>query len=298
MPPFTAMTFNLRTAEAHDGANGWEARRDQAIAHIRANDPDLLGVQEPNQGQWDDLTAALGAGWTGIAQDKRDGGKATGHLQGLFFRTARYRLDTQGAFWLSSTPDVPGSISFPQDWGARLAVWVRLHDLAADRDLVFACVHLDTHGGSWIPELEVVIAEVNRHAGGLPVVIVGDFNCAAGSAPWKLMTGAGGFHDTWHEAGHADEGVVTFNAFTPVTRLPLENMPALAKWLHDQCDHVPQFAHYPQHVLDHRNYRIDWILRRGALRTVASRVDTTTRDGRTSSDHYPVVTTLEWTPGS
>lgn len=294
MHPFTAMTFNIRTSLAHDGANDWALRKDLAAEHILKNDPDLLGLQEPSQAQWDDLARALGPRWTGVPHDTQNGGTPTGRLQGLFFRSERYRLDAQGAFWLSSTPDVPGSISFPQDWGARTAGWVRLHDLEANRDLLFVCVHLDTHGGSWIPELEVVIAQVNRHAGNLPVVILGDFNCAAGSAPWKLLTGAGGFTDTWHEAGLADEGVVSFNSFTPVSRLPLDNLPALSTWLHEQCDPVPQFAHYPQHVLDHRNYRIDWILRRGALATVTARLDATTWNGRVSSDHYPVLAELRW----
>jgi endonuclease/exonuclease/phosphatase family metal-dependent hydrolase len=294
MPPFTAMTFNIRTSLAKDGPNDWALRKDLAVQHILANDPDLLGIQEPSTAQWEDLTRALGGRWTGVAYDKQDGGKPQGHLQGLFFRTDRYRLDGQGVFWLSSTPAVPGSISFPQDWGARIALWVRLNDRQAGRDLLFVCVHLDTHGGSWIPELEVVISEVNRHGGALPVVVLGDFNCAAGSAPWRLLTETGGFADTWHDAGLSDEGMVSFNAFTPVTKLPLDNMPFLAKWLHDQCDHVPQFAHYPQHVLDHRNYRIDWIMRRGPLRTLGAKIDTTTWNGRTSSDHYPVIASLEW----
>jgi endonuclease/exonuclease/phosphatase family metal-dependent hydrolase len=71
-------------------------------------------------------------------------------------------------------------------------------------------------------------------------------------------------------------------------------MPFLEKWLHEQCDAVPQFAHYPAHVLAHRNYRIDWIMRRGALTTVSARVETTTFEKRTSSDHFPVVATLAW----
>lgn len=293
--PFTVMTFNIRTSHADDGPNHWDRRKDLAVRHIRSAAPDLLGIQEPTPSQWNDLTTALGDRWTGVAHDRQDRRHGTGHLQGLFFRTDRYRLDGQGAFWLSATPDAPGSVTFPNDWGPRTAGWVRLHDLKATRDLVFVCVHLDTNPGAWTPELGVVIEQVNRHAQGRPVVVVGDFNCAAGSEPWKRLTGEGGFTDTWREAGLTDEGVVTFNAFSPVTRLPLDNMPFLEKWLHEQCDHVPQFAHYPRHVLDHRNYRIDWIMRRGPLATVSARVDTTLFDQRTSSDHFPVVATLDWT---
>jgi endonuclease/exonuclease/phosphatase family metal-dependent hydrolase len=57
---------------------------------------------------------------------------------------------------------------------------------------------------------------------------------------------------------------------------------------------MPQFAHYPGHVMEHQNYRIDWILTRGAPRATEARVDTRDFDGRTPSDHYPVIAALDW----
>ncbi len=115
-----------------------------------------------------------------------------------------------------------------------------------------------------------------------------------GSEAWKFLTGTCGFKDAWTELGKPDEGVTTFNAFKPMPRLPLDNADQLKRWMHDTYDPVPAFKHYPQHVIDHRNYRIDWILYRGPLRATDAAVDTRTFNGRTASDHYPVIAVLEW----
>ncbi|MEK7766990.1 MAG: endonuclease/exonuclease/phosphatase family protein [bacterium] len=231
-----------------------------------------------------------------MAHSRQDTIGTAPHLQGLFYRRGRLVRQGDGCFWLSDTPDIPGSVSFPQDWGARSCVWARLRDDRSGRDLLFAVTHLDTNGGAWTPSVRVLAAQLARRAGETPVVLVGDFNCAGGSEAWRLLTGEGGFTDAWTAAGHADEGVTTFNAFMPVNRLPLDDLPRLEQWMHDTCDAVPQFAHYPAHVLAHRNYRIDWILFRGPFTARTAAVITDTPGGRPPSDHWPITATLAW-PG-
>lgn len=294
MTELKVMTFNIRTSLADDGPDNWVHRRQFVIETIRSHDPDLLGVQEPTERQWEYLTRELDDQWEGVAHSRRDTVGKEPHLQGLFFKRSRIRKLADACFWLSDTPDVPGSTSFPQDWGARTAVWMRAEDLVSRRQLLFAVTHLDTHPESWLPGAKVLDAELKRHAGELPVITVGDFNCAAGSAPWKYLTGPGGFQDAWTSAGHADEGVTTFNAFKPVSRLPLEATDQLKKMLQEIADSVPAFKHYPQHVIEHRNYRIDWILFRGSMHVAEAAIDTRTFNGRTASDHYPVIAVLEW----
>lgn len=296
MPALKFMNFNIRTSLADDGPNNWKFRRDLVIETILLDDPDLMGIEEPTDEQWAFLTERLSGTWTGIAHSRKDTVGKEPHLQGLFFKHGRIKRAADGVFWLSDTPNVPGSISFPQDWGARTVVWIRGEDIAAGREIVFAVAHLDTHPDSWMPGSRVMAAELANLAGNLPVVVAGDFNCSAGCAAWKFLTGEGGFRDAWTESGRADSAVTTFNAFRPISRLPLENMPMLEKWMHDTCDAVPAFRHYPQHVIDHRNYRIDWILHRGGLTVRDAVVDTRVFGGKTASDHYPVLAVLEW-PG-
>jgi endonuclease/exonuclease/phosphatase family metal-dependent hydrolase len=127
-------------------------------------------------------------------------------------------------------------------------------------------------------------------AHGCPIILVGDFNCAAESEAHAYLCGAGGYRDAWTEAGHANAGIVTFHGFTPTTRLPDE--PGDDEWLTGGNE---KFAHYPLHVRTHRNCRIDWILVRGPLVCADATIDCrTTTDGLMPSDHYPVVASIDW----
>ena len=54
------MSFNLRTAEASDGENAWDLRREMALERVRAFTPDLLGLQECHDlRQADEVRAGL-----------------------------------------------------------------------------------------------------------------------------------------------------------------------------------------------------------------------------------------------
>ena len=292
--PFRAANFNIRTGLADDGPDAWPHRKAKTVAALKAFAPDLVGLEEPTESQWDDLTAALKPDWSPVAHDRKDTHGAESHLQGLFYRTARYDRVKDGVFWLSDTPAVPGSVTWPQDWGARICDWAVLKDRTAGKELLFAVVHTDTNGAAWLPSVKVIAGELPKLADGRPIVCVGDFNCAAGCEAHAWITKEGGFADTWTQTGQPDLAVTTFNAFKPIPKLPLHDMPMLEKWLHDTCDSVPAFAHYPAHVLKHKNYRIDWILTKGGFTTNAAAVDTRLYEGRTPSDHWPITADLEW----
>jgi endonuclease/exonuclease/phosphatase family metal-dependent hydrolase len=291
MPPFTVMTFNIRYGEAADGRHAWPNRRALALETIRDHDPDLLGLQEPTAAQFKAVASALaGRSPFGVAT-MPDGKRHYDHSG--FVRTERFAALDSGVFWLSDTPDVAGSESWGNDWGARACGWVRLRDHASDRELIFACTHLDTNGGTWLPSARVLHAELDKVAAGAPVIVVGDFNCAAGSEAHAYLCGSAGYRDAWTEAGHTDAGVVTFHGFTPTTRLP--EAPGSDEWLTGGSE---KFAHYPRHVRKHRNCRIDWILVRGPLDCTSATIDCRiTADGRMPSDHHPVIASIEWAAG-
>lgn len=261
----TVMTFNVRYDEEADGLHAWPHRRSLVRATIEAHAPDLLGVQEPMPHQWDDLTRALPLLSPFPSADEAYHEEPVGG----FFRLSRLEARDSGTFWLSDTPDAPHSITWPNDYGARLCRWVKLHDRQAQREIVFACTHFDTNALSSVPSAKVVHAELDAAVGSsVPIVLVGDFNCAAGSGAHEYLRREGGYRDAWTEAGHADDGVVTFNGFADGAG--------------------------PQVDGEHGNYRIDWILVRGPLRCTSAEIDSRREGGMPPSDHYPVIATLEW----
>jgi len=261
----TVITFNIRYDEEADGVHAWQYRRDGVRDMIAAHDPDLLGVQEPLAHQWDDLAAALPA-----LSRFRSAGEGDSEPVGGFFRTSRFESRRTGRFWLSDTPAVPYSISWPNDYGARLCRWVALYDRLARREIVFACTHFDTNALSSLPSARVLHAELDASAASAPIVIVGDFNCAAGSGAHNYLRDAAGYRDAWMEAGHGDDGIVTFNGF------------------------VPNDGGAGEGAIEHGNYRIDWILIRGPLACSSAVIDTRRHAGVLPSDHYPVIATIEW----
>jgi len=269
MHSFRVMTFNIRCDTIDEGPHTWVNRRPLVIQTIHDHDPDLLGVQEATSHQWTEIAAAL-PGFTPFGLAERAPLEMDSDVPAGFVRRARFERLESGLFWLSDTPQEPGSITWPNDWGARMCCWARLQDRQTDRRLIFACTHVDTNAGGWLPSARVLHAELDKVADGVAIVLVGDFNCAAGSAAHQYLTATGRYRDAWHEAGLSDEGVVTFNGFSPDPRLP------------DEQGHSD------------RNYRIDWILVRGAIKCISATSDQRTDGGLFPSDHYPVIAQVEW----
>ncbi len=286
----TVMTFNIRYDEPSDGPHAWRHRRGAVLETIRAHDPDLLGLQEPTAGQWDEIAAGVPE----LTPFGIPGGESEdGASHGGFFRGERFTAIDHGVFWLSDTPSVAYSVSWPNDWGPRACSWILLQDNAAGERLAFASTHLDTNAGAWLPSARVLCAELDRIARDLPIVLVGDFNCAAGSEAHACLAQDGGFRDAWLDAGHADAGTLTFNGFVPITSLP-DDPRSLARW---------RGASTPSGMFAgaRDNYRIDWIMLRGAVISREAQIDVRTHGGQLPSDHYPVIARIEYArqlPGS
>ncbi|MFP6647752.1 MAG: hypothetical protein VCF24_29955 [Candidatus Latescibacterota bacterium] len=95
------MTCNVRTSLADDGLDNWSRRRDFCLDVIRAQSVDLLGFQEVQRDQYDDLSTGLPqyAAW-GMVDEPH----TVSPTNAVMFRTQRFDLLSQGGFWMSETP--------------------------------------------------------------------------------------------------------------------------------------------------------------------------------------------------
>src|SRR6185295_14839841 len=106
----------------------------------------------------------------------RDDGKQSGEMCGLFFKKSKYERVGSGNFWLSNTPNKPGSKS----WGStftRMVTWARLR--ARDGSGQEFCV-FNTHFDVWgkharLESAKLLRREMNQISGGLPCIVTGDF---------------------------------------------------------------------------------------------------------------------------
>lgn len=202
------MSFNLRMDTPGDKEHTWPFRT-RAVRHVLSSlAPDVLGVQEGLAHQvelissWNDEYVRFGRGRLA------DG---TGESVTIFYRRDRFHFLEGGHFWLSDTPQVPGSATFGNTI-PRMATWVRLEDRGATRPLTWLIVntHLDHVSEPAREKGARMIADFcARHGGGSYVVVTGDFNAPPSSAAVQAMLEAG-LVDALAEAG--DPGP-TFHAY-------------------------------------------------------------------------------------
>jgi endonuclease/exonuclease/phosphatase family metal-dependent hydrolase len=185
------MSFNIRyeTREDRD-SRSWPERLAGVVAMIRRERPDVMGVQEALHGQAADLWASLpDYEFFGVG---RDDGVSAGEYAGIFFRRDRFVIDPQerGTFWLSDTPEKPGSFS----WGneiPRVTTWVRLVDLATGRGFYVFNTHWDHRNQ---PSREKAAWMIARRVDGRihkdePVVLIGDLNTTETHPGYLYLTG-------------------------------------------------------------------------------------------------------------
>lgn len=266
------MSFNVRFAMAgHSESaaeNNWNdskhPRRERAIRVIREANPDLLGVQEARELQIKDFQHALPEyEFYGIG---RDDGKMGGEFSGIYYRKGRFTQQATGSFWLSATPEKPGTtFAAKPNTIPRIASWVRLNDREAGREFVLLNMHWDHID---VPAREksatLVRERLTTIANGLPAIVTGDLNS---------------YEDT--------------KAFITLTK-PDAN----GRELFDSYRKL-----YPQRSQDEATFnnwkqvlkgsRIDFILYTAEFLPKAAEIIRTTYDERLPSDHYPVTATLQ-----
>ena len=244
------MTFNLRRHKASDKENGWTQRRYAAAETIRRHAPDLVGTQEGLHDQVGYLEEQFPE--YGFLGEARFGGR-NDEFNAILYRKERFKVLGTGNFWLSDTPDVPGS----RTWGnlvPRMATWARFMD--KDTGNVFH--HLNTHLDHLVPRARKLGALLiqKRLPKDVPALVTGDFNALQRGGTYRYLTGPAGLTDS------------RWACETPVE----------SRW-------NATFHNFTGRGL----YRIDYVLGRHVARYASYRVVRDRVEGKLPSDHFPVV---------
>jgi endonuclease/exonuclease/phosphatase family metal-dependent hydrolase len=219
-------SYNVTCDKCFDGqANElhWSGRRDAVAASIKAQDLDVIGVQEASQGwlkdsdgdkidlsQFEDLRNALGGSWTLTNSDRnncvkskspnscdyKDQGASDGDR--ILFDASRVTMLEAGSKLL---PNVGGN-------NDRYVTWARLKQRSTGKQFMYASTHLEPAKDSGSAgalyenrrdQAEVVAETVAKHnPEHLPAFIVGDMNStrfahdySPTNAPYDVYTKAG-----------------------------------------------------------------------------------------------------------
>jgi endonuclease/exonuclease/phosphatase family metal-dependent hydrolase len=268
------MSFNIRYSYGRPqedvAANDWtdqeHPRRERVIRVIRENLPDILGVQEARHLQIEDLQKALSEfDFYGIG---RDDGKTEGEYSGIFYRKDRFKQLDAGSFWLSATPEKPGTTFYTApDAVPRIASWVRLADNKSGREIFVLNMHWDHISG---PAREqsgrLVRTRLEDLAEGLPTIVMGDLNSHEDSKAVKELLGAK----------------------DAVGRRLVDSFRALHS---ERTDEESTFSAWNGRT---GGSRIDFILHTDDFTPTAAAIVRTSYDGHWPSDHYPVTAKLRF----
>ena len=250
----TVMSFNVRYGTAGDGENHWNKRKDVLVDAVRTLAPDVMGTQECLEFQAKYIAEKLPEyAWIGVGREKNGKGEMTA----VFYKKDTLAVEESGHYWLSETPDVPGSMS----WNTactRMVTWARFKHTGTGGTFYYANTHFDHV--SDLARVNAAKLMTSRLPQGEVVIVTGDFNAVAErSICWQTFKECG-FNDAWLTAGEKYGPTVTCAGFGPPG--------------------------------DQQDRRIDWILYKGGVTVQKMETSLFNKDGKYPSDHYPVVAKL------
>lgn len=257
------MTFNIRLNVYSDSANAWPFRESKVASQILFHEVHLLGVQEALPQQMVNLQARLPR-YKHVGVGREDG-KDKGEYSAIFYDTTRLQVLQTQTFWLSETPEVPGS----KGWDAaitRIVTWAKFRDRKTKKIFFAFNTHFDHIGQTARREsARLLLQKVKEIAGNTPAIVTGDFNSKPADEPIRVIMDPDNplrLTDTKDISATPHYGPSgTFNAFR-------------AREIDDQP--------------------IDYIFTRGKWKVLKHATISETWEGRFASDHFAVLAQLSY----
>lgn len=226
-------TFNIRLQNDGDekAGVGWSVRKDRVADYIKSNHIDVIGMQEVLHAQLQDLLTRLPEyDYVGVG---RHDGKTEGEYSPVLFLKDKFEALEKGNFWLSETPDVPGS----KGWDAaleRIASYVKLKDKATGKVFMAVNTHFDHVGVVARREsAKLIMRKIQEIVGKQPAVVTGDFNVTEDDEAYTTMLGGEMVNgklsncklfDAYHETPNHSGTVYTYHDFCRIPPLKCEKI--------------------------------------------------------------------------
>ncbi len=267
------MTYNIRygTGIEKDLKNQWFNRKEEFVEYLDGFDLDVFGIQEALIFQIQyikDNVQGRNYAWTGKG---RSDGLHAGEACPIFFDGDKYEFIDGDTFWLSNNSYIPSNTFNGGHF--RVCTWARLEVKTGVSKGAQFCV-FNTHydfADEWQVKASHVIAQkIKEHSGGLPTILMGDFNLRNYSIAFPILE----------------------NYEDPGEMRPMRD--AYRVYMEDKLGYLPYATTSP----------IDWDVRKDSMEK--SRIDLIFiseginvnnisipkdyyGDYRTYSDHYPVL---------
>ena len=252
------MSFNIRNSYARDGDNHWEARKDLVYGVIRDYAPDVLGLQEANSFQFEELSnefpeyGKVGEGSMGASK---------GQYSAILFLKKRFKLSDSGSFWLSETPTEPS-----KSWRSahhRICTWAGLLSSETKQTIYIYNTHMDD-GSKKAREngARMIMEHIQKKAQANSFVFMGDFNAPEESETLKIIKG--------NANARQNRGIQMVDSFRVL--YPQRKKVGTYNGFTGQSD----------------GSKIDYIMVKPKMKVIEASILQSNQEGRFPSDHFPV----------
>ena len=204
------VTFNIRLDWNRDSENNFCFRKPLILKKIRQESPDIICFQEvlPHVAHW--LKESLPEYY--IVGCPR-GADLQDEQACIAYRATRFNLLKLDSYWLSHTPNIPGSRYPEQSPCPRICTQVTLQDLATGKVFRLANTHLDHEGHkARILGAKQIIERMKAEDffSGAPAILVGDLNAEPDSIEIQYITNNFGLRNLAQDVG------ITYHGFHKV----------------------------------------------------------------------------------
>jgi endonuclease/exonuclease/phosphatase family metal-dependent hydrolase len=181
-------SFNIRYDNPGDAFNRWENRKENVVAFLTVESPDIIGFQEVLAGQLQYLERGL-PGYARVGVGREDGA-GEGEFTPILYRKDRFMLVDSGNFWLSETPAVPSL-----GWDAvikRICTYVVLNDNERGEEIHVYNTHFSHVGAeARLKSAALIVDSIAARSRDCRVILTGDFNTEPGTPPYEKIMGSG-----------------------------------------------------------------------------------------------------------
>lgn len=179
----TVVSYNIQT-----GTHYRKETPELIAQFINDWNVDILATQEIHVSHAKKFDEAIpGFSWFGVGRDNGLQSGDGGETATIFYKTDKFELLDQNTFWLSETPEKPGSKS----WGAsdvRIVTWGKFLIKSLSKVIFVFNTHYDHISSLSRKESSKLLRNKMREIAGLsPIIVTGDFNCSELSEPYNIL---------------------------------------------------------------------------------------------------------------
>lgn len=170
------VTYNLRWDAPEDGIHRFSNRKEEVMDRIHEEKPDVIAFQEMRADMQEWMEPRMPEYfYVGHGRD----GDFNGESIPIAFRKDKFKMRAFECFWLSPTPEIPGSRYAEQGRSLRICNVLTLYSVEDKKSFRVYNVHLDHFSAQARTkgiQLVVDYAEAMNKKEELPTVILGDLN--------------------------------------------------------------------------------------------------------------------------